>query len=69
MFRKKSWTWMLALLPSLSTTLATTTNTSLLIPDYEINDVHYVQSQDAIGVSLHNGLWAPLFSLGAGTCM
>lgn len=33
------------------------------------HDVHYVQSQDAIGVSLHNGLWAPLFSLGAGTCM
>ena len=28
-----------------------------------------VQSQDKNGVSLHNGVWAPLFSMAAGTCM
>ena len=27
------------------------------------------QDDDPLGVSLHNGLWAPLFSLGAGSCM
>ena len=27
------------------------------------------QTKDKAGVSLHNGLWAPLFGLGAGTSM
>ncbi|KAL5516111.1 hypothetical protein EMCRGX_G001382 [Ephydatia muelleri] len=27
------------------------------------------EDDDPLGVSLHNGLWAPLFSLGAGSCM
>ena len=28
-----------------------------------------LQDNDKAGVSLHNGLWAPLFALGAGTSM
>ena len=27
------------------------------------------QNNDKAGVSLHNGVWAPLFVMGAGTCM
>ena len=27
------------------------------------------QNNDKAGVSLHNGMWAPLFLRGAGTCM
>ena len=27
------------------------------------------QTEDKAGVSLHNGVWAPLFSMAAGTCM
>ena len=28
-----------------------------------------IQDSDKEGVSLHNGVWAPLFLMGAGTCM
>lgn len=51
-----SWLCMIVSLTSLCSTIHMSLN-------------HLTQSQDKAGVSLHNGVWAPLFSLGAGTCM
>ena len=34
-----------------------------------LSALNTLQNDDKTGVSLHNGLWAPLFVIGAGTCM